>query len=105
MYIYIYIYLSVRRGGDDAFAGCSQNGGSARGRSTGVSPHRSTNSMREMITGAATLYRRPRALSSRSLCCVADFDGVVGVLGEVWRMTLCIYIVVDHCAYKSCVLV
>lgn len=65
IYSFIYIYLSVRRGGDEAFAGCSQNDGSARGRSTGVRPHRSTNSMREMIAGAAMLYWRARALGVR----------------------------------------
>lgn len=43
------LYLSVRRGGEEAFAWFSQNGGSALGLRTGVRPHLSINSMREMV--------------------------------------------------------
>lgn len=46
---YTLIYLSVRRGGEALNGGSPLNGGSMFGRKTGVRPHLSTKSLREMF--------------------------------------------------------
>lgn len=59
------IYLSVRRGGEVLVWFSPMNGGSCLGRKTGVKPHLSIKSIREMVDGdvqgtiITILYKRP----------------------------------------------